>query len=137
MDTATEPITTKQSNTVGGSGLLEFARVVTLVLSFAGAGIIISLAHFRGFDLFNIVYLTYSAQIALFPCVIALLAGYDVRRAGEWSILLGLGSGLLAAVVGIVYEESVLLTWAPSVGLLVAMIPLVASAFGRLFGGRK
>lgn len=100
--------------------VLDHAKYAIFALALIGGAITLYLVRVFGVSSFNLLYITYVAQMALFPTIWIVLQGERERQSrGAASIGFGLLAGATAAVYGLVMESSIA-PWAPVIALGVA-----------------
>lgn len=100
---------------------LKIARVAIVGLAILGTVVVFALNKYWGVNLFNLVYVTYSAQLALFPAVLVILLNKKISASiGSFALIAGIVSGLGSALYASIAGLATLLTWAPIIGLGVS-----------------
>lgn len=100
---------------------LRVARTSIFALAIIGTLGVFLLNAYGNVDLFNLVYVTYSAQLALFPAVLVILLNKRIRPLiGSLALVMGIIGGLGVALYASVTGLAALLTWAPLIGLTVS-----------------
>jgi len=102
---------------------LDHARVaILLVAVIGGAATLFLLRAFEQVNPFNLLYITYVAQMALFPAIWVILHGERrLQPRGAASIGLGLLAGFVAVWYGL-YINAAFAPWAPTVAVAVACV---------------
>ncbi|MBI5457671.1 hypothetical protein HY971_03035 [Candidatus Kaiserbacteria bacterium] len=109
---------------------LKIARTSIVLLALLGATIVFFLNTYAKINLYNLVYVTYSAQLALFPAVMAILLGKKIHAGvGATALIAGIFGGLGVALYASFTGLSDLLTWAPLIGLAISGLLVVAGWF--------
>jgi hypothetical protein len=104
------------------SQVLDHAKYAILLLALVGGGITLYLVRSFGVDSFNLLYITYVAQMSLFPAIWVILHGeHRSQPRGAASIGIGLLAGFAAVGYGLTINPAVA-TWAPSVAVAVACL---------------
>lgn len=102
--------------------VLIHARYAIFITAIIGGLATIYLVKQFGVNSFNLLYVTYVAQMALFPAVFVLLRGeLRPQKRGALSIGLGLVGGYSAAIYGLV-TGSPLSLWAPVVAIAISSL---------------
>lgn len=102
---------------------LKIARASIILLALVGASAVFFLNTYAKINLFNLVYITYSAQLALFPAVITILLGKRIQASiGALALIAGIFGGLGVAIYASFAHMQDLLTWAPLIGLGVSAL---------------
>lgn len=104
------------------SRVLDHSNYVIPLIALVGGAITLYLVRRFGVNSFNLLYITYVAQMSLFPAVWVILHGEtSPQPRGAASIGGGLLAGFSAVVYGLVKDPAVA-TWAPVVAVAVACL---------------
>ena len=99
---------------------MEHTNYAIFGIAFIGGFATLLLVRTFGVDSFNLIYITYVAQMALFPAIWSILHGkLQLHSRGGLAIACGLIAGLLAVSLGLTIQP-LLATWAPVIALGVA-----------------
>lgn len=110
--------------------VLDRAKYGIVCLALVGGGITLFLVKRFGVNSFNLLYVTYVAQMALFPSIWVIVRGESrFRPRGALSISLGFLTGFATVVYGLAVGSTATM-WAPVVAIAVASA--VAWPFGRV-----
>lgn len=104
------------------SRVISNTRYAIFFVALFGGAATLLLVRGLGVDSFNLLYVTYVAQMALFPVIWVILHG---DRKSDWrgsaSIPLGLLAGFATVVIGLTLVPS-LTAWSPTIAVAVACI---------------
>jgi hypothetical protein len=104
------------------SRILDHSKYVILLIALVGGAITLYLVRGFGVNSFNLLYITYVAQMSLFPAIWVILHGENRPQSrGALSIGIGLLAGFAAVVYGL-FKNPAVATWAPFVAVAVACL---------------
>ncbi|HYH70403.1 MAG TPA: hypothetical protein VEX16_03770 [Methyloceanibacter sp.] len=99
---------------------LDRAKYAIFLIALIGGGITLYLVRRFDVDAFNLLYITYVAQMSLFPTIWVIINGERrLQPRGAASIGLGLLAGYAAVIYGLNSDSSIAL-WAPTIAVAVA-----------------
>lgn len=102
--------------------VLDHARYAILALAVVGGTVTLYLLREFEVNAFNLLYITYVAQMALFPAIWVIINGETkLQPRGAASIGFGLLAGFAATAYGLIFHSTAAV-WAPSAALAVAAL---------------
>jgi hypothetical protein len=102
--------------------VLDRAKYGIFLLAIAGGASTLYVVRAFGVNSFNLLYITYVAQMSLFPAIWVIVHGEKRKQPrGALSIGIGLAAGMAAVVYGLTLNAGVA-TWAPVVAIFVACL---------------